>query len=604
MNVQILKMSKKKNKKKNLADTVQSKKVSARKKTLNMNPFEVHINKEKIRILGKKDRIERGLPGQSKAKAIEKRKVTLLQEYKLQHKSNKFNDKRIGEKDFTMTEEDRNISRFTAVRAKSHLKRKIFNLADDEPLTHRGQTLSDIEHFDDPNSDESFDENESGHLNSDFVGVAHFGGGLLKKNEGTLSHKDLIEQLITESKKHKLEQQKIRESTLELTEKLDTEWKDLIPLVSQKKKEEVLEVDKKLDLDDYDKLIRELKFAARGSVSDRLKTVDEIAKEEKEKLDELEKQRLLRMKANFEEVTDVPVHRSADDIDDNFVYEDINDEVPSDMTNNEVEADVESSEAEEGENSNTEDSLSDFKSNSTDNESDVNEIEDEPQIDFVNPEDSETMLVKNINVEENNDLLNKMEEGIEELPFTFSLPESYETLQTLLEKHSSIQQGIIIKRMVKYNHQSLAEGNKDKLGLLFAYLLQYLNDNFSVCTDNQSALQNSFQIFQALVPTIYELAEINPKNAHHSLCEVIKEKHGDYRKHPKKFPGLEVLMFFKLISILFPTSDFRHQVVSPCFLFMEQILRNCKICSHRDISYGLFIVALVLEVSAYFLQWQ
>lgn len=34
----------------------------------------------------------------------------------------------------------------------------MFNLADEEVLTHRGQTLNEIEKFDDPRSDEDDDE--------------------------------------------------------------------------------------------------------------------------------------------------------------------------------------------------------------------------------------------------------------------------------------------------------------------------------------------------------------------------------------------------------------------------------------------------------------
>ncbi|KAJ8941564.1 hypothetical protein NQ318_011523 [Aromia moschata] len=57
---------------------------------------------------------------------------------------------RIGEKNRNMTDEDKATARFTAVRLKAHNKKSIFNLADDEILTHRGQTLSEIEKFDDP----------------------------------------------------------------------------------------------------------------------------------------------------------------------------------------------------------------------------------------------------------------------------------------------------------------------------------------------------------------------------------------------------------------------------------------------------------------------
>lgn len=65
-------MAKVKNKRNaNMADRVHNKKkADANKKKL--NPFEVHINREKLKVLGKKSKHDRGLPGVSRAKAIQK----------------------------------------------------------------------------------------------------------------------------------------------------------------------------------------------------------------------------------------------------------------------------------------------------------------------------------------------------------------------------------------------------------------------------------------------------------------------------------------------------------------------------------------------------
>lgn len=65
-------MAKVKNKRNSgMADKVHSKrKGDINKKKL--NPFEVHINKEKIKVLGQKSKHDRGLPGVSRAKAIQK----------------------------------------------------------------------------------------------------------------------------------------------------------------------------------------------------------------------------------------------------------------------------------------------------------------------------------------------------------------------------------------------------------------------------------------------------------------------------------------------------------------------------------------------------
>jgi hypothetical protein len=50
------------------------------------------------------------------------RKKTLLQEYRIKDKSNRFLDRRIGEKNSAMTTEDRIMARFMAERLKMHNK--------------------------------------------------------------------------------------------------------------------------------------------------------------------------------------------------------------------------------------------------------------------------------------------------------------------------------------------------------------------------------------------------------------------------------------------------------------------------------------------------
>lgn len=56
---------------------------------------------------------------------------------RLLHKTNTFVDRRIGEKDKQISAEDKVVARFAAERAKQHSKKNVFNLADDEVLTHR-----------------------------------------------------------------------------------------------------------------------------------------------------------------------------------------------------------------------------------------------------------------------------------------------------------------------------------------------------------------------------------------------------------------------------------------------------------------------------------
>ncbi|KAM3957269.1 nucleolar protein 14 homolog l(3)07882 [Aphomia sociella] len=733
-------MAKAKNKKNSrLADQVHAKrKQEANKKKL--NPFEVHINREKIKVLGKKSKHDKGLPGVSRAKAIKRRKETLGTEMKLMNKTNTFIDRRIGEKNNELSAEDRMVARFAAERARQHSRKNIYNLADDEILTHRGQTLEQIEKFDDPRSsdDENEDGKKFGGLDDDFVAEGHFGGGILSKTDakdGAKSHKDLIEQLIAESKKRKAEKQKEKEQTLDLTEKLDSEWKDLQPVVFKKARVEK-EVEKESVIDkllsqaekkslDYDKMMRELKFEKRGTPSDGLKTDEKQAKEEREKLEQWERERQQRM-LDEDDLTAPKVqktagkHRSADDLDDNFELEDekefmlaydkdgkplvpekilkdysvpnakpkfddgisdtseedgdeeddsgdenddesdadddeneVNDEENGDGSENESEQDEKivnsikeklnpeqnnddsDSSSDEEETSNEKESKtkkkilkkkidksSMQKDNSDEEESDVKE-EKKTSNDIKNNINGKTDMTddsdessdeedSNIDDKQSDkdtlddlkDLKESDEESADEVAteevnekissfFDLKLAEG-DNLKELLWGKTPYQQATALQKLIKSYDPSLAENNKELLSRLFAHMLQYINDLF-VNVKNEGEVIKSFLIFDKLAPFFYDLSKINKVSTKKFLVELIKEKYDNFKKKHRLVPDLDTLVFFKLVSLLYPTSDFRHPVTTPSLVFMSEILINCRFNDAYSISRGLFITSLILE---------
>ncbi|XP_046663079.1 nucleolar protein 14 homolog [Homalodisca vitripennis] len=319
-----------------------------------LNPFEVHVNRSKHQVLGRKLKSDHGMPGISKNKAIQKRKKTLLQEYKMKDKFNQFIDQRIGSNNKGMTEDDRIMARFAAERMKMFNKKMKFNLSDPEVLTHRGQTLSEIERFDDIRSDDDDDDDrgKSGALKGKFVGEAHFGGGLLTK--GKQDRGSLIDELINESKKRKAERQRNKEETLEATEQLDEDWKTLAMMVTSKADTASEDASNAQKKDEYDIVMRRLKFEPQAQATQRLKTDEEIAKEDKEQLEKLEKERLKQLREM--EANKYGNHRSADDLDDGFSYEveDVNDDMKkqneeADNSDSSGESDAEMASGDDGE---------------------------------------------------------------------------------------------------------------------------------------------------------------------------------------------------------------------------------------------------------------
>ena len=69
-----------------------------------------------------------------------------------------------------------------------------------------------------------------------------------------------------------------------------------------------------------------------------------------------------------------------------------------------------------------------------------------------------------------------------EIPFTFTVPRTFEVLQELFEDRTSKEKVLIIERMIQCNHPQFGNDNKSRLEDLFRFLLQFIHD--SACLGN------------------------------------------------------------------------------------------------------------------------
>lgn len=297
-------------KNKNTANAFANKKKAETLKK-SMNPFEVHTNREKISILGRRLKHDKGMPGISRAKATQKRKQTLGREFLQKNKTNRFKDNRIGR--FGMSEEDAANARFIAERLqqfKTKKKESKFNLNESEDmLTHKGQTLEEIQQFHDTISDDD-DDDEIGKLDAEFTGAAHFGG---KSLESDGKRTNAIEDLIADQKRRKAEISLEKEAISTMTHQLDEKWRDLVSIMGLQKDQD----ENQPKPDEFDRLLKEMIFEPRGTVTDKLGTEEKLLKKEKARLERLEQDRLDRMQGITEDEKK-PKHRSADDLDDGY----------------------------------------------------------------------------------------------------------------------------------------------------------------------------------------------------------------------------------------------------------------------------------------------
>uniref|UniRef100_A0AAV2ITW1 Uncharacterized protein n=1 Tax=Knipowitschia caucasica TaxID=637954 RepID=A0AAV2ITW1_KNICA len=571
--------------------------------------------RKKFEVLGRKSKHDVGLPGVSRSKAITKRKETLLKEYRQKNKSSKFIDRRLGEYDSNMAPEDKILQRFSMERQRTHDKKDMYNLNEEEELTHYGQSLAEIEKFNDAVG--SDDETEEKGLLSAELTALHFGGGgglLRKKNAGeqdgdergprAKSRQELIEELIQKSKQEKRERQVRKEEAQELTEKLDQEWKSIQALMVKKTpKMDEEKPEEKPKLEEYDMMVRELGFEMKAQPSEKLKTPEEIAREERERLQKLEADRLRRMLG--EEAEDgAPrqsgTHLSADDLNDGFIldkddkktlsYEDGKWNIGENEDEEEGEEQGDEEEQSDGGEDAEEAGSEEEEEGSSDEEEDGHSDLESEQSD---EEDEAPKSDKPVKILSEEELKAQKEAAKSELPYTFTAPESYNDLKDLLRGHTSENQRIIVARTQKCNHPSLAVGNKLKLQKLLGYLLEYIGD-LAAETPPQ------FTTIDKLIPEVYGLCQMFPEaacksmqtiigDAAHSMGEVLEGK--DWAP----FPSLDMLVHLKLSAQLFPTSDFRHPVTTPALLYIGQALTKCPVRTLQDVTAGLVLCCLAVE---------
>ncbi|XP_004715155.1 nucleolar protein 14 [Echinops telfairi] len=571
------------------------------------NPFEVKVNRQKFQVLGRKTRHDVGQPGVSRARAIKKRTQTLLKEYKERDKSNIFKDKRFGEYNSSMSSEEKMLKRFALEQQRQHDKKSIYNLNEDEELTHYGQSLADIEKLHDIVDSDS-DTEERGMLSAELT-AAHFGGGggLLNKTtsrggeerDQAKSRRELIEELIARSKQEKRERQAQREDALELTDKLDQDWKGVQTLLSHRKpRAEDREQPQKPQADTYDMAVRELGFDMKAQPSDRMKSEEELARDEQQRLRRLEADRLRRMLGE-EGQRERPKHMSADDLSDGFIldkddrrllsYKDgkmnVDEDVQEEQDGGAGGGDSEEEEEQEQESSGEDTEQSDGADSHSDLDSDTDSEGDQEGLEGgqlpaprkrCGGTDPQAQAAARA-----------------ELPYTFAAPESCEALRSLLGGRPADEQLLVVERIQKCNHPSLAAGNKAKMEKLFGFLLEYVG---ALATRDLPDLS----VIDKLVPQLYNLCQLFPGAASEAVRFVLRDAMHDMEealdaKGRAAFPGLDMLIVLKIAGLLFPTSDFWHPVVTPAMVCMSQLLTKCPVLSLRDVVKGLFVCCLFLD---------
>nr|CAB3264402.1 nucleolar protein 14-like [Phallusia mammillata] len=605
-------------KKKGLADKVRQSKLNKKSShTLDKvrnNPFEIKINKQKHNIIGRKTKHDRGLPGVSKSKANKKRKDTLLKEYKQRNKTNAIRDERFGNDDSQLSLEEKMLQRFSLERKKKHEKMAQFNLNEDEDLTHLGQSLSNIEKFDDYEGSDN--EEESGTISGEYVTHAHFGGGIFSKkedgdevdqNDESRSRKDIIDEIIAKSKKAKYEKQATKEKSDELRDKLDDTWNDFEKLLrpslrTNRDKETARESSWP---DDYDMTVKQMLYERKVAPTEKVKTEEELKLEQEEARKAEEESRIRRMQADFVEGGPKTQHQSADALEeDYYVSEPLGEDIEplsfgqnEDEDSNNDDENSENSDAENDQPAEEESELGDLGIEEDDDGEVSNEQEDDSDdysdIDSGNEDDADITSLDTEEGSSKKSISPHKEESVNNTACS-KFPVSYADFASRMSSFKSDGNQAASKFTSQLRKQfapNLRKGNKARMVELFAYVWEH-------CCKVACNSPPNFSVISSLTKHLYELCAVNSEVCCQCIVERMKRSYQTCFRSNKShvmWPSLDVLIQFKLIKSLFSTSDFCHPVVTPAFYFMCNLLNKSVLITFSDVSRGLFICTLIYE---------
>ncbi|KXZ52129.1 hypothetical protein GPECTOR_10g758 [Gonium pectorale] len=324
-----------------------------------LNPFELkgakgHFDTMGRRLSGKKHNVIK-----ARQEAVNRRKKTLLVEYRQLRKANSFVDRRFGEGDPALSEADKGLARLAAQRTRrsaeegaGRVKKKRgskFTLSEaaeggEGPLlTHRGRSLADDDDLralmEKPEFDDLDDE-----MAEELVAKYHFGGGGEEgegaeeegaedgdKGAGAVggkpkTRKQVMEEIIAKSRMYRALKAQQKEADEQELDQLNDTFKQLVRSAALAKYVKPPKADKwggagwlaggrgewgssdaewmeglKVPASDpadaaYDVAARELAFEAKGAATERTLTPEELAERERQRLEALEKERLKRMR--------------------------------------------------------------------------------------------------------------------------------------------------------------------------------------------------------------------------------------------------------------------------------------------------------------------
>lgn len=551
---------------------------------------------------------------------------------------NVFADRRIGEDNPSLPEEDRYLARLQRERTRRTKKRARYALEEDDGgVEDKGVGEKEAKHsllrddYDEAEAQaevlEEDGEESSDDGGDDFLTVKQTAGGdgEVGDAERAKTRQEVMAEVMLKSKMYKAKRQQDKHEADEQTAKLDEELPDIMRLlvksgedyakskaaernllVSEEKvsifeEEEDQQVGKgtmpppppRVDAKfSYERVYQQLAAEKRARPSDRLLTEEEKAEKELEELEEMERMRTQLMHNAGD--SDVEDERSPRQLHITVKKERLSAKKKGRPAGgDDLDDGFELSANDEEGNSENEDSDIDAHAPS-DGNPDSNEAPSSAEEAEEEEIDPNTMFGAE---EEENE-----EEGEHPVPFVFKhCPTSPSQLQKLFESRTLPERETIIDRLRKCFAVSLnPHVNIKKLDGLLECLLLRIESLAMVSSTN---LKRAVAEIDMLLIHVHALGKRNEAlvvgwardkiaYAFHSLAAT-KKTNGLYHRW-----GIPTLLILRTVGRIFPSTDLRHPISTPLTLLLSEGLAMSRMLCCKDIGTGCFVGWLLLEQMA------
>ncbi|KAL2757476.1 hypothetical protein ACRALDRAFT_1074512 [Sodiomyces alcalophilus JCM 7366] len=588
------------------------------------NPFDLKKNARgpKFPVASLRNAAEEitGRPTASRSLGEERRRETLLAEMQRRNRVGGIMDKRFGEADPTMAEEDKMLERFVREKQRSHKKTSLFDLEETEPidsLTHNGQSLA---------LDEDFDEDDLGGSDSDSerkgrkrprfdeLGAEDEDEEQAQDQPQRKKTKaEIMQEVIAKSKAYKYERQVAKDEDDELRRELDKDLRNLQMMLAGRsathtEKDTSAEADtvtplginKGQFISDFDRRLKQLVHDRRSKPTNRTKTEEEIVQEESERLKELEEKRLKRMRG--ESVSD---DSSDDDEEEGEGGKHGQEKSAVQFFPTEEEEDWGLGSGVKAKQSAAdfpdEDSFiidDDLVASGSDLEPVDSDFDDEEDEDLSGPEhaddESDDEFTKGLLTEEearssvfakggSGGATNGAPGSADELPYSFPCPQDYDEFVALVRQYPVDKIPTIVQRIRALYHPKLDSKYKEMLGNFSKSLVDYI-------AADHSGGSVPFQVLESITRHVHSLSKSFPLEIGLQFREHIKEINlRPFELH------LGDLTLLAAIGSIYPTSDAYHQVASPALLLMTRYLSQKIPRTLSDYAVGTYLSTLALQ---------